>query len=105
MSVSIYANVQRRLTPKNLNAVRLYNDLIEGNFTPPVEMVEGLKSLLGKDACDEWGHESLVIASQAGDLVESNMKHEGDVMYGEGMIIQVADLPSNAVALRIYAVA
>ena len=104
MSTSIHVRVQCKLTPDILSSVRLYNDLVQAGYTPPKRMTEDLRLLLGNDDCEEWGYSPLVVSGQAGELVESSMKHEGDVMYGDGMTILVTDLPTNAVALRVYAV-
>lgn len=105
MSVSIYVAAQRTLTQGYLDEVRVYNELVDMNHIPPDAMVKNLKSLLGDDACDEWGHEEITVDVEAGNLVECSVQRKGAAMYGNGKVIQIADLPPDTVALWIYAMA
>ena len=100
MSVDIWVVAHRKLTQDNLALVRLYNDLVDRNFTPPAEIVRHLKGLFGEDSF--WPGEPIVIPADT-DTVEVRVKSKGDVMYGEGQIIKIADLPPGTIELRVYA--
>ena len=100
MSVDIWVVARRKLTQDNLALVRLYNDLVDKNFTPPADLAHHLRGMFGEDSF--WPGEPIEL-SEGTDTVEIRVESQGDVMYGEGQIIKIADLPPDTIELRVYA--
>jgi len=98
MSVSVYVEAHRKISEDDLEYLTAYNALIAIGTAPPEHIVEYLRSVLGNDhrLPDEK------ITMPTGEMVSVSVRGEGSVEYGDGMIIEIADLPPNTVALRIY---
>lgn len=98
MSVSVYIEAHRRVSKEDLEYLKAYNALVAIEAEPPQKIIEYLREALGNDSRlpDEE------IDMPTGEMVSVHVQGEGDVKYGNGMIIKVADLPLGTVALRIY---
>ena len=101
MSVSIYVVAQKKLSTSDFEKVELYNRLYENSYDIPNQLKEDIESFLGKDIFDDG---SISIPTVT-DIVEIPIRGEGDVMYDDGLVVQVNNLPSNTVSIRIYAMA
>ncbi len=103
MSISIRVAACREITDDDRSLITIYNGLVEHNIDPPDDLVHKLNSILGDGAFDVG--DTLSISDPAPGTVktvELLVRGEGDVMYGDGMLIYMSDLPPNTVALRIY---
>jgi len=100
MSVDIYVEAQRKVSEIDLEYLRVYNSLISMDIIPPVEVIEYLREALGGD--NRLGYGEAILILPADGMVATRVRGEGDAKYGEGMIIEIADLPPGTKALRIY---
>lgn len=98
MSVSVYVEAHRTISADDLEYLVAYNALIAIDITPPATIVKHLRWALGND-CRLPDEE---ITMPTGEMISVSIRGEGDVEYGNGMIIKIADLPPGTVALRIY---
>lgn len=104
MSISIYVAAQREITPDDLEYVALYNGLVERGIRVPPAIIQRLQNALGEEALKDILSDKVPIEIPQGtQTVELDISGEGDVMYGDGLMIQVGTLPPGTVALRIYA--
>lgn len=94
----VYVEAHRKISEDDLEYLVAYNALIAIDTEPPQRIVKYLREALGNDSRlpDEK------IDMPAGDMISVSVQGVGDVEYGSGMIIKIADLPPGAVALRIY---
>lgn len=99
MSGSIYVVAQKQLTKEDFDKVVLYNGLFEEGYDIPQELKKDLLNILGPDVLDD----GLISVPEEGQIVELYLEGDGDVMYGDGLLIPISVLPINTVALRVYA--
>ena len=99
MSVDIWVAAVRKLTDTDFELVELYNGLINAGIDAPKDLKKRIGLSLGLDRL-YFGEE---ITTPENGIVETIVRGEGNVMYGEGMIVNIIDLPLNTIALRIYA--
>lgn len=100
MSVSVYVEAHRTISKTDLEYLVIYNGLIAKGIEPPKEVIEHLRKVLGDDDRFSWNEE--IIIPPGTETVAVSVRGEGNVEYGEGMIVKIADLPPGTVALRIY---
>ena len=100
MSVSIYVAARKRLIAQELDLINAYNIMVDNGIPIPEELDQKLFNLTGrKGGC--WGERFPV----EGEMVEILVRGEGRVMYEDGMIIRLGDMPAGTEELRIYALA
>ncbi len=99
MSVSIYVVAQKQLSQKDFEKVALYNSLRENDYDVPQGLGEELKGILGPDALDD----DFISVPGEKQIVELYLEGDGNVMYGDGLIIPFSALPINTIALRVFA--
>lgn len=98
MSVSVYVEAHRKVSEDDLEYLRAYNALVAVEVDPPERIIKYLQKALGND--DRLPDEE--IEMPGGKMISVSVRGEGDVEYGNGMIVKIADLPPGTVALRIY---
>lgn len=99
MSVSIYVVAQKQLSKEDFEKITLHNGLIENGYNVPTELVDELKATFD---IDDIGDEPISLPDGI-QAVEIHLGGRGSVMYGDGLVIPVSNIPINTVALRIYA--
>lgn len=99
MSVSVYVDAHRRVSEANLEYLKVYNSLVSMEMDPPDELVKYLREVLGNDS--RFPDEEITIPLGT-ETVSVSVRGEGDAKYGDGMIIEIANLPPGTEALRIY---
>ncbi len=98
MSISVYVKAQKQLSKSDFEKVSLYNKLVEEEYPAPEELFAEVQTILGVKI---YKGEPIPVPSEK--VIEIGLDGEGDVMYGDGLLIQVSSLPVNTVALRVYA--
>ena len=98
MSVSVYVEAHRKISENDLEHVVAYNALVAIDLEPPEQLVQHLQKVLGNDSRLPYER----ITTPTNKMISVSVRGEGDVEYGDGMIIRIADLPPDTEALRIY---
>ena len=99
MSVDVYVEAHRKVSKADLERLKVYNSLVSMEMDPPEELIEYLREVLGDDS--RFPDEEITIPPGT-EMVSISVRGEGDVEYGDGMIVKIADLPPGTEALRIY---
>ena len=89
MGVSVHVTCIRPPTAEYKKKLRAYKSCIEAEVTPPRELCRFFED---RDDPSEDG-------------METDLPHEatdGEVEYGEGMVIDLAKLPPGTTRLRVY---
>lgn len=100
MSVDVYVEAHRKVSQADMEYVIIYNSLIAKGIKPPEKVIEYLRGVLGDDDRFSW-NEEIDVPSDA-ETVTIRVLGTGNAKCGEGMIVRLADLPSETEALRIY---
>jgi hypothetical protein len=98
MSVSIYVNARKELSREDADLIRAYMTLTDSNIQVPKELGDAIVRITGKKNWYDMPDKFL-----EGTTVELPVNGDGDVMYGDGMILRLKDLPEGTKELRIYA--
>ncbi len=97
MSMSICVVARRLLTSEDRALVDAHNRMCDGGYETPAKLLDDLGKMLGKEIS---GFEPIGVHSS---FVETTLSGEGDVMYDDGLIIKVAEIPADAEEIRVYA--
>lgn len=100
MSVGVYVKARRRLGVRDHHLIRAYNALCAAEIPPPVDLVGEINQQLGYQAACTWCEPIGTVEEDA--VIEIDVNGDGDVAYGDGMILKLSDLPADTFALRIY---
>ena len=109
MSVSIYVHAIKELSDDELFLIKSYNTLIDNGLTIPEDLKQRLLEIVGEPPRAPLPHpkygtdgfdERYELRSRT---VELSVGGEGDVMYYDGKVIQLEDIPPGTKALRIFA--
>ena len=100
MSVSIYVHAQKKILPEEKGVLVAYNQLISAGLPVSPEHIAKIKAIIGREPDVRW-EERLELDYDG--LVELYVEGEGDVMYYDGMVLKLEDLPKGTVSLRIFA--
>jgi hypothetical protein len=97
MSISIYVVAQRKVTQRDLDLVRLHNELVKNGCKTPDRIRDKLKHSLGITVSN-W--EEMTISD---NVVEIPLYGNGNIMCGSGEIFDISALPPDVTSIRIYA--
>ncbi len=97
MSISICVVAQKQLAKDDFEKINLYNVLLKNRYSVPKGLLDELETILGMQV----GPGPIAMSGVA--RIEIDLDGEGDVMSNDGLIIPIAKIPVNTVALRIYA--
>lgn len=96
MGADVYVNAIREISEKEVGLIKAYNTLIENNISISEDLWRSVEGILDEEIKYE---EAIKYTSVR---VETPIKGEGRVEYGDGMVIEVSDLPEGTVAIRVY---
>lgn len=109
MSVDVYVHAIKELSEDELFLIKSYNTLIDNGLTISEDLKKRLLEIVGEPPNEPFDHpqygtdgfsERYELRSRT---VELGIGGEGRVMWGDGMIIQLADIPRGTKAIRIFA--
>ena len=100
MSVAVYVMARKRITADEYKLIEAYHALVDNCIDAPGAMKDKLITIVGSKPPDGWGEYYKI---SLGSLVETHVDGQGDVMYYDGMILKLSDLPADVEELRIYA--
>jgi hypothetical protein len=101
MGVSVYVSAIVEVTPETMEKVKLYNSLVEEGYDAPDKLKADLLRALGDEVAGGVCYGGRVELNDDG--VEVNVSGEGDIEYGDGMLIDLSlDLPPDTRKLRVY---
>lgn len=99
MSISVSIVAQKQLVKSDFEKVALYNGLVDKEYDIPSDLLVEIQSILGVTL---FTGEPITVPDNT-QIVEIGLMGEGDVMYNDGLIIPISELPLNTIALRVYA--
>lgn len=107
MSISINIAAIKAITEKDVRYVNIFVMCNDGGVEVPRTVVDYIRKSLGDEVletlrdggCAQHDDEAFLYGAIEIPLYG---RYEGDVMYGDGVVLQLSDLPEGTVALRIY---
>jgi hypothetical protein len=99
MSISVCVSARKRIALEERRLCEAYNTLVHNRIDVPFEMQEKLTSILGREPEYGWDEP---LDLDYDEYLELRVSGKGDVMYYDGMVLKLEDLPPGTVELRIY---
>lgn len=100
MGIDIWVAARKRILPDEQKTIETYNTMLDLGLPITEEHKQSILGILGRAPEDGW-HEGISLDYEG--VIELTVDGEGDVMYYDGMVLKLEDLPPGTVELRIYA--
>lgn len=100
MSVDVYVNARKKILPGERELLEAYNMFLDNDIAISNQHKLRIVEILDREPENGWGEP---IALDYREYIEHHITGVGDVMYHDGMIIRLKDLPPGTVELRVFA--
>lgn len=99
MSVSVYVAARKMVSRDERSILDAYNACVANGIVVSDSHKRRIVEILGEEP--KWWDEPLDLDYK--EWVEIRVRGEGDVMYDDGMVLNLEDLPKGTKELRIFA--